>query len=100
MFQSFFDAPGGFKEELHELSFSAGTEYWYSGQFAIRAGYFYEHETKGNRKYFSLGAGLKYNVFNLDFAYLIPSAGQSNPLANTMRFSLSFEFERAKRGRK
>jgi hypothetical protein len=100
MFQSFFDAPGGFKEELHELSYSVGTEYWYSGQFAIRAGYFYEHETKGNRKYFSLGAGLKYNVFNLDFAYLIPSAGQSNPLANTMRFSLSFEFERAKRGRK
>ena len=74
MMQSFYDAPGGFKEELHEFSFAVGLEYWYSGQFAIRAGYFNEHETKGNRKYFTIGAGLKYNVFNLDFAYLVPRA--------------------------
>jgi len=72
MLQSFYDAPGGYKEVLHEISFAAGLEYWYSGQFAIRAGYFDEHATKGNRKYFTIGAGLKYNVFNLDFAYLVP----------------------------
>lgn len=100
MFQSFYDAPGGFKEEMHEISYSGGLEYWYSGQFAIRAGYFDEHSTKGNRKYFTVGAGLKYNVFNLDFAYLMPRSGQSNPLANTVRFSLSFEFERARKGAK
>lgn len=100
MFQSFYDAPGGFKEELHEISYAAGMEYWYSGQFAIRAGYFDEHSTKGNRKYFTVGAGLKYNIFNIDFAYLMPRSGQSNPLANTVRFSLSFEFERARKGAK
>jgi hypothetical protein len=100
MFQSFYDAPGGFSEELHEISYSGGIEYWYSGQFAIRAGYFDEHSTKGNRKYFTVGAGLKYNVFNLDFAYLMPRSGQANPLANTVRFSLSFEFERARKGAK
>jgi hypothetical protein len=98
MMQSFYDAPAGYKEELREISFAAGIEYWYSGQFAIRAGYFDEHATKGNRKYFTIGAGLKYNVFNLDFAYLVPRAGQANPLANTVRFTLSFEFEPTKRG--
>lgn len=97
--QSFYDAPGGYKEELREISLAAGIEYWYSKQFAIRAGYFDEHSTKGNRKYFTIGAGLKYNVFNLDFAYLIPRAGQANPLANTVRFTLSFEFEPSKRVR-
>ncbi len=100
MFQSFYDAPAGWKEELHEISYAVGLEYWYSGQFAIRGGYFDEHVNKGNRKYFTLGAGLKYNVFNIDIAYLIPRSGQSNPLANTYRFSLSFEFERARKGRK
>jgi hypothetical protein len=92
MFQSFSDAPGGFKEELKEYSFSTGLEYWYDKQFAIRAGFFYEDKTKGNRKYFTLGAGLKYNVFGLDFAYLIP-VEQRNPLENTLRFTLLFDFD-------
>jgi len=91
MFGSFSDAPGGFKEEMREITISSGVEYWYDKQFAIRAGYFYEHATKGNRKYFTLGAGLKYNVFGLDFAYLIPTQ-QRNPLENTLRFSLTFDF--------
>lgn len=92
MFGSFSDAPGGFKEELHEITYSCGVEYWYDKQFGVRAGYFYEHATKGNRKFFTLGAGIKYNVFGLDFAYLIPTE-QKNPLENTLRFSLLFDFE-------
>ncbi len=92
MFSSFGDAPGGMKEELQEITLSFGGEYWYNEQFALRAGYFYEHENKGNRKFITAGAGLKLNVFALDFSYLIPT--QSNhPLANTLRFSLSFDFE-------
>lgn len=91
IFQSFYDAPGGFMEELHEIMFAIGAEYWYHDQFAIRGGYFYEHETKGNRKYFTLGAGLRMNIFTLDFSYLLPTA-QNHPLSNTLRFSLSFEF--------
>lgn len=93
MFQSFYDAPDGMKEELQEIYYSTGVEYWYAKQFALRAGYFYENKYKGNRKYFTLGAGLKYNVFNIDFAYLIPSGGFNSPMANTLRFSLSFDFE-------
>ncbi|HDP54610.1 MAG TPA: type IX secretion system outer membrane channel protein PorV, partial [Bacteroidetes bacterium] len=96
MLQSFYDAPGGFKEELREISYGVGFEYSYSGQFAVRGGYFDEHETKGNRKYFTIGAGVKYNVFKLDFAYLVPRAGQTNPLANTVRFTLGFDFEDSK----
>ncbi len=92
MFQSFYDAPGGYKEELHEIMYSVGAEYWYRNQFAFRGGYFNEHQTKGNRKFFTFGVGLKLNVFNLDFSYLVPTLGRSNPLANTMRFSLSFVF--------
>jgi len=92
MFQSFGDAPGGFKEEIKEFTFSPGVEYWYDKQFAIRAGFFYEDKTKGNRKFFTLGAGLKYNVFGLDFAYLIP-VEQRNPLENTLRFTLIFDFD-------
>lgn len=92
MFGSFSDAPGGFKEEMRELTYSFGVEYWYDKQFAIRAGYFNEHKTKGNRKYFTLGAGLKYNVFGIDFSYLIPTT-QRNPLENTLRFTLLFDFE-------
>ena len=92
--QSFYDAPGGFKEEFHEIMFSIGTEYWYREQFAIRAGYFHEHESKGNRKYFTAGIGLKLNVFFLDFSYLIPTTGRNNPLANTMRFTLGFTFDK------
>jgi hypothetical protein len=91
MFGSFADAPGGFREELNEITYSAGMEYWYDQQFAIRAGYFHEHQTKGNRKYFTLGVGLKYNVFGLDFAYVVPVA-QRSPLENVLRFSLHFDF--------
>ncbi|MBW6478052.1 MAG: type IX secretion system outer membrane channel protein PorV [Bacteroidales bacterium] len=92
MFGSFNDAPGGFREELQELTYGAGIEYWYDRQFAIRGGYFHEHENKGNRKYFTLGLGLKYNVFGLDFSYIIPVM-QRSPLENVLRFSLSFDFD-------
>ncbi len=92
IFQSFNDAPGGFSEELREFNISAGMEYWYNKQFAVRAGYMHEHATKGNRKYFTVGAGLKLSVFSLDFSYLI-STTQQNPLANTVRFSLMFNFD-------
>jgi hypothetical protein len=92
MLQSFYDAPDGFAEELREVSFGVGLEYWYDKQFALRGGYFWEHATKGNRKYFTLGVGLKYNVFGLDFSYLVPTA-QKHPLENTLRFTLSFDFD-------
>ena len=92
IFQSFYDAPGGFKEEMREITYSAGVEYWYSNIFALRGGYFHEHENKGNRKYFSLGAGFKMNVLQLDAAYLISTA-QSNPLDQTLRFTLSFNMD-------
>lgn len=91
IFGSFSDAPGGFSEEIKEVSVAAGMEYWYSQQFAFRAGYFYESPQKGNRRYFTLGAGLKYNVFNIDIAYLLANA-QKSPLANTLRFTLLFNF--------
>jgi hypothetical protein len=91
LFQSFYDAPGGYKEELHEITYSFGAEYWYNKQFAIRCGYFHENETKGNRKYFTAGAGVRMNIFSLDFSYLMPLA-QNNPLARTIRFTLSFDF--------
>jgi hypothetical protein len=91
MFQSFYDAPGGFREELREIFYSAGMEYWYLNQFAIRGGYYHEHQTKGNRKFFTTGIGVKLNVFALDVAYLIP-VHSTNPLANTIRFSLAFNF--------
>ena len=95
IFQSFSDAPGGFGEEMREINYSIGTEYWYANQFAIRAGYFFEHDTKGGRKFFTFGSGVKYNVFALDFSYLINasrSINGNNPLANTMRFTLVFDF--------
>ncbi|HBH84100.1 MAG: hypothetical protein A2X05_07305 [Bacteroidetes bacterium GWE2_41_25] len=90
IFQSFYDAPGGFKEEMHEITYSLGAEYWYNNVFALRAGYFHEHETKGNRKYFTAGAGLRLNAFTLDFSYLIPLVA-NHPLAKTLRFSLAFD---------
>lgn len=92
IFTSFSDAPGGFKEELQEISVSAGVEYWYNKQFALRAGYFYEHENKGNRKFMTAGAGLRLNVFALDFAYLLPIV-RNHPLENTLRFTLSFDVD-------
>jgi hypothetical protein len=92
-FSSFGDAPGGFSEELKEFQVSAGAEYVYANQFALRAGYFYENKTKGNRRYFTTGVGVKYNVFGLNFSYLIPTGSgiNQNPLANTLRFSLVFD---------
>lgn len=95
MLGSFGDAPGGFNEELKEFQISAGAEYWYQQQFAVRAGYFYENKFKGDRKYFTVGLGVRYNVFGLNFAYLIPSGSgiNRNPLSNTFRFSLLFEFD-------
>lgn len=102
IFTSWTDAPGvatafvkdgqasPFREELAEFTISTGLEYWYDKHFALRLGYFHEHEYKGNRKYFTIGAGLKMNVFGLDFAYLIPTT-QANPLQNTLRFTLIFD---------
>ena len=91
-FSSFGDAPGKGSEEIKEINGSIGAEYWYNNQFAFRAGYFYENPAKGNRKYFTVGAGLKYNVFDLNFAYLFPSGNgvNRNPLSNTWRFGLIF----------
>jgi len=97
--QSFGDAPNGFKEELREYNISVGMEYVYNKQFAVRAGYFNEDASKGNRKYFTVGAGLKMSVFSVDFSYLI-STTQDNPLANTVRFSLMFDFESFKKQNK
>jgi hypothetical protein len=92
MFNSFSTAPGGFSEHLNEITYSLGLEYLYDKQFAIRGGYFHEHRLKGNRKYFNMGFGLKYNVLALDFSYLVP-IGQLSPLQNTIRISLSFDFD-------
>lgn len=100
MLQSFYDAPGVlnadatrsiFKEELREINPCGGVEYNYNNVFMVRGGYFHEHATKGNRRYFTLGAGLKFNVFTLDLAFLIPTQ-QRNPLERTLRFTLQFDF--------
>ncbi len=105
MFRSFYDAPGApqsdgtrnvLEEELNEITYSIGLEYWYAKQFALRTGFFYEDETKGNRKFFTVGLGLKLNVFTMDFSYLIPTQ-QHNPLENTLRFSLGLNFEALKK---
>ena len=90
LFESFSDSPGGFSEEINEISTGIGAEYWYNEKFALRAGYFYEHYSKGNRKYFSLGLGAKYKVLGLNISYVVPSGKQRNPLGNTLRFSLLF----------
>jgi len=94
MIQSFYDAPWGFKEEISEINIAVAAEYWYNKLFAIRAGYFYESKYKGDRQFFTLGAGLRYNVFELDFSYLIPIQ-QNNPLQKTLQFTLLFNFEPA-----
>jgi hypothetical protein len=93
-FSSFGDAPGGMKEELREFQVSIGGEYSYNDQFSLRAGYFHEDKTKGNRRYFTTGVGVKYNIFGLNFSYLVPSGSgnNQNPLSNTLRFSLVFDF--------
>jgi hypothetical protein len=92
VFSSFSDAPDGISEELKELMFSFGAEYWYDNQFAVRAGYFTESRQKGARQYLTLGLGLKYNIFGLNFSYLVPTTNNRNPLDNTLRFSLLFNF--------
>jgi hypothetical protein len=91
-FSSFGDAPGGFSEEFNEFAFSLGGEFIYNEQFVVRAGYFYENKNKGNRQYFSMGAGFRYNNLNINLSYLIPSGTgvNRNPLSNTIRFSLLF----------
>lgn len=91
VFGSFSDAPNGFEEELREFIINGGIEYWYDNQFAVRAGYFHEHATKGDRQYLTAGVGLKYNVFGLNFSYLIPVNNQQSALNNTLRFSLLFD---------
>jgi hypothetical protein len=114
VFGSFTDAPGNviyddnddfvevekgsvLKEELREVNISFGMEYWYAQKFAVRAGYFHEHFTKGNRRYFTMGAGMKFSKFSLDFSYLIPTV-QNHPLANTIRFALAFNFSKGQAG--
>jgi hypothetical protein len=92
IFQSFNDAPGGMEEELQEINVSFGAEYLYNQQFAVRAGYFHEHENKGNRKYFTAGVGLKFNMLSIDASYIIPMV-QNNPLANTVRFTLGLDLD-------
>ena len=92
IFKSFGDAPGGFKEELQEIQWSVGAEYVYHDQFSLRAGYHHESENKGNRKYFTVGGGFRMNVFSLDVGYVISTA-QSNPLDQTLRFSLAFDMD-------
>ena len=77
------------KEELQEINYSAGVEYWYNSKFALRTGYFNENQYKGNRKFFSTGVGVKMSICSIDFAYLIP-VNQNKPLANTIRFTLNF----------
>ena len=92
IFKSFSDAPGGFKEELEEINYGLGAEYVYNDKFALRAGYHHESQSKGNRKYFTVGAGFKMNVFSLDAAYVVATA-KSNPLDQTLRFTLSFDMD-------
>ena len=98
MIQSFYDAPGGFSEEMKEFTLSLGVEYWYNKVFSVRAGYFNESKMKGNRKYLTFGAGLRYNVFALDVSYLVPTNGRSNsgtnPLEGTLRFNLAFNINK------
>jgi hypothetical protein len=93
IFQSFNDAPNGTSEEFEELIYNIGAEFWYDDRFAFRGGYQYEDEQKGGRQYFTIGLGLRYNVFGLDMSYLIPaSATVRSPLENTLRFTLIFNF--------
>lgn len=97
LLQSFHDAPGGFQEEMREIKPSIGVEYWYDQQFALRTGYFYEHENKGNRQFLTLGAGIRYSKLGLDFSYLVPTntsrrPGNNSPLQNTIRLTLHFNF--------
>ena len=90
--KSFTDAPGGFKEELEEIQWSIGAEYVYHDQFSLRAGYHHQSESKGNLKYFTVGGGFRMSVFSLDVGYVISTA-RSNPLDQTLRFTLAFDMD-------
>ena len=92
IFKSFGDAPGGFSEELKEITYAAGAEYLYQDSFALRLGYFHESQDKGARQFFSLGAGFKYTTIKVDVSYLFSASKVRNPLENTLRFSLTFNF--------
>ena len=98
MIQSFYDAPGGFSEEIKEFTLGVGAEYWYNNIFTVRTGFFHEAKMKGNRRYLTFGAGLHYNVFNIDVSYLVPvnntATSGSNPLESTLRFSLTFNLDK------
>ena len=94
IFQSFYDAPGGFTEEMHEISYGLGLEYLYREVFAVRTGFFHEHPTKGNRRYFTMGIGLETHMIGFDFSYLIAAQGRNNPMSNTLRFSIIFNIGR------
>jgi hypothetical protein len=95
LYSSLYDAPGGFKEELHEIMIASGIEYWCYKIIAVRTGYFYEHATKGGREYFTFGIGGRYEGFDLDLSYLLPTK-QRNPLQNTMGFTLQYAFGKSK----
>jgi len=98
-FGSFGDAPNGFGEELQEFMLSAGVEYWYNDLFAVRGGYYYEHQDKGDRRYFTAGLGLRYQVFGVDFAYLVPQGtvpGRTHPLQETLRVSIQFNLDQGR----
>ena len=92
LFKSFNDAPDGFSEELKEFTWALGAEYSYQDSFSLRTGYFHESEEKGARKFFTLGAGFKYNIVKIDVSYLFSASKVKNPLENTLRFSLTFNF--------
>ncbi len=98
LIQSFYDAPRGFREEMQECIWALGAEYSYRNLFFVRAGYFHESQYKGNRQFLSMGVGLKYNIFNIDVSYLFATNGQKNPLANTLRFTLSLDFASFNKG--
>ncbi|MBR0073951.1 MAG: type IX secretion system outer membrane channel protein PorV [Bacteroidales bacterium] len=100
VFQSFYDAPNGFKEELQEVQLSVGAEYWYNKIFAVRAGYFFEHKNKGGRQYITFGGGIRYNMFTFDLSYLLALSKTQNPLANTVRISLGMNFGKTDTTRK
>ncbi len=93
---SFSDAPGGFVEEMREINYNIGIEYWYDKQFAIRAGYFYEHPLKGDRQFLTLGLGLNYNVYGMSISYLVPTNNVRNPLDGTLRFTFAMDFTKEK----
>ena len=100
VFQSFYDAPNGMKEELQEIQVSVGAEYWYNQLFAVRAGYFFEHKNKGGRQYITFGGGIRYNMFTFDLSYLLALSRTQNPLANTVRISLGMNFGKTEKSKR